>query len=264
MEQAEDQNFLKILDELVKQQQVNVNATNGQTYAFKALTTKQLKSLLQSMVDTSLNDISFNNNVLSIVNENFINTTNINISEQFNIIDRILFLLQTRCDVISNKVYMLDDNDDSFEIDLQKLVANLTEFVKNETYEKLSNTLFESNGIKIVVGIPTIKIDVEIANALYRNVTADQLEETEALQTFIGDAFLGELTKWIVSIDINSTELNYRSLSYNEKIKILETLPATLVEKVIEFVEKTKSSIQNCITVSNKILPLNSTLFSVR
>lgn len=162
---------------------------------------------------------------------------------------------------------MVNDQENAapIEVDLNVIVDNLKSFVNQVGYEKLHSTTIESDNIKATIGLPTIKVENQTNNEIYKNVKpTDLTDDSKVLEEFVGNAFLAEITKWIIQLEINNTALEYKSLSFDKKMKVLESLPASLVEKVVSYIEETKQRIQSCLTVSNKILPLNSSLFSVR
>lgn len=266
MEQVSDNEFFQLLDTIVKEQKINVPTTSKETYTFGALTTNQLKEIIQTLVDKSLSNVSFNTAVYNIIKENLIvgDLTDKPLKE-FNSLDAILFLLTARIQVISDKVYMLsDDEEGAIEVNLNSIVDNILKFVESSTSEKLHEYTVELENIKTTLGIPFLKTEIEINKELYKGVDLTSETKSSEVENFIGNAFIVEIAKWIKNIQINDRVLDFTILPYNAKVKVVEGLPAALIEKVLQYIEQTKNDIRSCLTVSNKVLPVNGSLFSIR
>lgn len=264
MEYTTDKEFFELLDAVVKEQTITVPNSDGNNYTFQTLTANQLKCLVQTLVDRSLNNLSFNSTLYQIIEQNLIKTPQLKTPNEFNTLDVTLFLLTARAQTISEKIYMLDDDNKTMEVNLTEIVNKLLNYVEFTGADNLNSTVIESNNIKAFVGIPFAKTELEINNEIYKDLNLTDETQTSKVQDFVGEAFIAEITKWIKKLDIDNKVLDYSALPFKNKVKILESLPAPLVEKILDYIEKTKKDIQGCITISNKLLPLNGSLFSVR
>lgn len=262
---AEDTNkkeFLALLETVLKQQQTSIPNSNGETYKFHPLTANQLKELVQTLADTSLTNLSFNSAVVRIMKENFIKDETLQKkAENFNILDKILFILSIRIQAVADKVYILDDNQ-PVEIDLNDTIEKLKSYAADNK-ELLEKTTITDNNINIVVGLPLATTDLEVNNHTYKNLKIKSEDEGKLEETK-GKAFIAEIVKWIQTIVIENTILNFADLNVEEKVKLLESLPASAVEKILVYIETAKQNIQDCLSYSNKVLPLDGSLFSIR
>jgi hypothetical protein len=264
MEQASDKEFFQLLDTVVKQQSITAPNTDGNIYSFQTLTANQLKELVQTLVDKSLTNLSFNSALYKIIEQNLIKEPETKPAEKFNLIDVTLFLLSARSQIISEKIYMVGEEDKALEINLQDLIKKLLDYIRTTTPENIESNVIETENIKAVIGIPFMRTETLTNNQIYKNLNLSEETKNSEVETFVGNAFIAEITKWIKTLQIEEKVLDYDNLPFNSKVKILESLPATLVEKILDYIEKTKRDMQLCITVSGKVLPLNGSLFSVR
>ena len=219
MEQANDQEFFSLLYALLKEQTISVPNTDGKTYTFQALNANQLKQLIQTLFDKSLNNISFNSTILQIMQQNLVVSEGVKPVEQFNIIDKNLFLLSARIQAIANKVYMLGDDNLPFEVELNSLIDNLVKYVTTTGIEQLNEKEIGSNNIKAVVGLPYAQVDVSINQETYQNITITEDMDPKKLEEFVGNAFIAEIAKWIKTLTINDKVLDFSSLTFKNKMK---------------------------------------------
>lgn len=256
------QEFFSLLDAALQRQHILVSNSDTQIYKFKALTTNQLKQIVQTLIDTSLTNLSFNSTIIDIMKQNYIAEESLTKTiNDFNIVDKILFILANRIQTVSDKVYILDDANEPIEIDLTDTINKFIENISNSTL--LQETTFTEEGISVIIGLPLASIDLEINQILYKNFDIKN-ENSETLEALVGKAFVAEIVKWIKQTTIQDTTLIFSELSFDDKFNLLEKLPASLTEKILNFVEDSKQTIQNCLSYSNKVLPLDGSLFTIR
>ena len=82
----------------------------------------------------------------------------------------------------------------------------------------------------------------------------------------MGEAFINEIAKTINTITLDGDKvLNLSSGSFKSRLKTVESLPASLVQSVIEFVEKYKKVTEGCLVVDESFsVPVDGSLFSTR
>lgn len=82
----------------------------------------------------------------------------------------------------------------------------------------------------------------------------DQQIISAQLTDTIGDAFVGEVSKFIREITVfhnnNETVLDYKSLTYLKRHAVLEKLPSTLIKNVLKYMEKYVNKQKDILTVT--------------
>ena len=97
----------------------------------------------------------------------------------------------------------------------------------------------------------------------------DDIKNTEDIQKILSEAFVGETSKYIQSIEINNVDVNFDSYDFSKKIKIVEKLPSGLIQKILETVSIWKKQFDEILTVEftenettyKKVLSIDSLLF---
>lgn len=257
-----EKSFLSLLEKVTDSYSLDVPNSFGTTYKFKALTTEQLKNIVQTVVDTSTAQINFHEAIFNSMKENYIG----DIQVTFNVLDKLFYIIDNRIQAVNSTLFIRGDGDSYIPIDLTEVKQKLIDLVKTNS-NMATNTALELTNVLVQVGIPTVEAERQANTEVYASLNL-QKTDTEDVQDTLGQVFLTEIVKWIKSITIEEgdkkEEINFEKLSSFTKVQILEKLPASVTEKVIDYIEKTKQTIDKCLIVSNRILPLNGSLFSVR
>lgn len=257
---AQEKDFLSLLEKVTENYTLQVPNSQGSEYKFKSLTTEQLRNIVQTVVDSSTAQISFHSAIYNTMKQNYIGESD---KIVFNILDKLLYIIDNRIQAVSPTLFIRGDGDSFIPVDLNEVKLKLTELIKNNpTLSK--DAELEVNNISVEVGIPTIEVENTINQEVYANMELDSNE----VQSTLGKVFLTEILKWIKSVTIEEAnqkqEIIFSALPPSKRMQILEKLPASITEKIIDYIEKTKQTIDSCLIVSNRILPLNGSLFSVR
>ena len=89
----------------------------------------------------------------------------------------------------------------------------------------------------------------------------------EELRNTIGETFINELTKYIMSIKVNESTIDLNQHNFKTRIKLVEQLPTTCINGVLKYIEKYKDVLEPLITHSNtgveKDLPQDATFFNM-
>jgi hypothetical protein len=52
--------------------------------------------------------------------------------------------------------------------------------------------------------------------------------------------------------------------TFENRVKVIESVPASAIQKAIEYIEKQKRVIDECLTVNGYTIPIDGSLFSLR
>ena len=253
----ENKEFYDLLNELVNEQTFDLELTNRTTVKCKQLTTAQLKELVKSVVDSPLTQSQFNSTASKIF-ENSITTSS---TAELNVIDRLLFLLETRIQTISPTTTVAH-KESSLDINFLKVKQTLIEKIKQNS-DKFAPKTIVNDQITLKVAVPSIKTDTQLNDEIYKNVSVN-VEDIEQLRKVIGEAFVNEIAKTINSVSIGEKTLDFSSVTFKSRLKTVESLPASLIQKVIEYIENYKKIIDDSLVVGDYTIPIDGSLFSLR
>jgi hypothetical protein len=220
------------LDQVDAEENIEINLPSLGKIAFKPLSTKQLKEILQSVVDTSIGANSFLKVANSIVGNNVDP-----IDGPLNIRDRdiILYTLRRECisDEWKGKTLPVLTPDKGFLRDKE---------VKFRNY-KLSLTT------------PTIHRE-----SLF--ITQIQPQQGQNLENIVGDLFIKEITKYTVGLSFKELECDFTQLETEEQVKLIEKLPPGLVHKAAKTIEEAQKEWNEVLTVDGETISIDPEFFA--
>ncbi len=255
-----NQEFYELLTSSLSKHTFSVLFTNQKTEQFRPLTTAQLKNLIKTVVDSSLTQLEFSSATLQTIKECYAGATP-NIIDELNIIDKILFLIETRIHSISPTI-TVEESSETVEIKLEDVKKNLLETVANNKDLFLDKDI-SGDEISLTIGIPSLQTEHQVDQEIYKTAKFDS-EDPEQVRKLLGEAFVIELAKSVKQIKIGDKNLDLSSLSFVERQKMVENLPALIIQQVIEYVEKYKSTINKCLVYNEHNLTIDGSLFSLR
>lgn len=259
---TENKEFFDLLNSITSEQTFSLDLSprgiNADSVAVcKQLTTLQLKSLIETVVDNKLTQYSFNSTVTKVFKDSLITS----LPYSLNIIDRLLFILKTRIQALSSTV-TIRENGEMIVVDLIKVSNNLLQRLKENQSLLVSSSATEGK-ITVNFGVALLDAEAQLNEEFYRDFNPD-IEDTEELRMVLGDSFINEIAKSLQSVTVGEKTLDLSTVSFSARLKTIETLPASLIQEVIKYIEKYKQLIDASLTVEGHSIPINASLFSLR
>lgn len=257
-----DAQFNQLLEQLKQENSFSLTLTDGNSYQFSQLTTVQLKELIKTVIDSPLTQSAFNSSSTKVFEQSLIDAGEKTLKD-FNAIDRLLFILQTRIQSISPEAKLTTKDEKKVSVNLQQVLQSLQQAVA------LNLSLFQDGSeiegkVQVTFGVPSLILDAQMNEELYKDTNL-QVENMEQLRKVIGEAFINEIAKAIKTITIDSSTIDFNTQNFKSRLKVVESLPAILTQKVIQYIEKYKEVIDKCLTVQEDlILNVDGSLFSSR
>lgn len=126
--------------------------------------------------------------------------------------------------------------------------------------DKVSQGLNESEvtykSLKVKVKTPTLKTDTSFIKKSAADNKKNKIEDEKEL---ISGMYVLELAKYIDVITFNDEELSFTSLPLSEKIRVVENLPLSLNQKILNFISKVRDYENKLITFDDgTTLPIDS------
>jgi hypothetical protein len=248
--------FLDLLTALTESETFDLLLTDNKNYKFKQLTTNNLKQLIKTVVDSPLTRAKFNITLTEIMKESLVDS-GVDF-DLLNIVDRLLFCIETRIQSISPTIVL-----SGIEVDLREVKKDLDGvFQKNPDLFKTQ--VLTKDQTVITYGIPFIKADAQLNDYIHKSKTI-KIENTEDLRNVLGEAFLNEIAKTLYSITIKDTPMDLLTVDFATRIKMIEKLPAHFIQEILTFIEKYKSLLDICLeTKAGANLTIDGSLFSIR
>jgi len=91
------------------------------------------------------------------------------------------------------------------------------------------------------------------------------VESQNDFRKILGETFINEIAKTIRTITIQDKVLDLSTVTFKSRLKTIESLPASLINNVIEYIEKYRKTLDESLVVEENIsVPIDGTLFSLR
>jgi hypothetical protein len=258
---TENKEFYDLLNSIVNEKTFNLDLSPKETQPVgtalcKPLSTIQLKRLIETIVDSPVTQSLFNSTVNKIFKECLVQPVS-----NLNVFDRLLFILETRIQSLSPTMTAQEDGV-ALEVNFRAISNKLKQLSRQNPELFLDSSATEGQ-LSITFGIPLLDTDTQLSEEIYKNVNPD-IENTDELRKILGESFVNEIAKYIKTVSVGEKALTLSTLTFKNRLKMVETLPASIIQKVIDYIEKYKKATEECLTVEGTVITIDGSLFSLR
>jgi hypothetical protein len=254
---------LQALDQVSETFTVDVWVPSLKTFIkFKQLDAKQQKELLGTVIDTSVYNINFVKVFYNIIKDNNL-SQDVDINE-LTIVDKIVIGLYLKSKISDEVTVFFGEKN---EISQKFLINEILE--KFKTYKTPEPLILQDESdkfnLKIEIFPVTIKTEYDYDSQNKNNKKAEDVKTTEDIQKIVTESFLGEISKFLSKIWINGTEIPMVGMSFVQKTRLVEKLPSTLIQKIIDNISIWKSQTDDILRVKHeeytKVISLDGSIF---
>ena len=228
--------FLSKLKDINDSNTVDVKLlSSGKTATFKLASVSQQKELIRTAFDGVDGVITRSNAINKLVEDNLVGEAEILI------VDKPAILVALRkasigSDIkVEDKVYSLD---------------NIPTIKKSEV--KLTDTI-EHDGITVELKVPNLTVDTEINKKLATEFGKLQ-EIEEKIKQSIDIVVSYESAKYIDSISVEDEKIVFEDLSVFERNEIVNNLPLSIGNKIVDFIGEVKAVADKALTVDKEVV----------
>lgn len=232
------------LKEYSEQNLVDVHVPSiNKTVKFKQLSVKQQKDLIKSALDGALSGLTINNVINNIIINNNVDKHDLLVT------DKLPIIMTLRVAAMGAKY--TDEKD--VELDLSDVVQGKLVFDAD------TETEIDHEGvINVMVAVPTINEDLKINESHHGELKKKESEISELMGSF----YVYEIVKFVRSITIEEDVIDFSKIKTSEKIQIVESLPAKLNSKIIDFIQQFRQAENTYMTVNDVQISMDARLFS--
>jgi len=229
------------LNNLTVQYDIFVPSVNRKV-KFKGLNTKQQKEAVKSALETGFIGVSFSNFLNTIIKDN----TCENI--EFLLTDKNYIITCLRVLSLSKDIKIED-----VTIDFSFILSNAAALP-----EHLKQKEINDNNLKVNLQIPSLTKDTEINRETAKKINQDKSESLS--KEAVGEMFINELVKYIDKISIDNSgkivELNFKDITFEQKVQLVEKLPLTLNSKIFDYINEVRNFEKTAFIKDGKQLDL--------
>lgn len=211
---------------------------------FKQLSLKQQKDLIKTGLEGALAGIYIDNVINSIVIENS------TFDHNYLITDKISIILKLRTNALGHLCKIDDTN-----VDIKTIVDKCLTFDIPTTKKLDFNNLIQVN-----LAVPSIDKDIATNNSQISDLTANKdLRVSDAM----GSLYVYEIVKFIDSVKIGDDELSFNDIQVKDMVKVVESLPATINNDIVKFIQDFRSKENDYLTIDSKSITIDARFFTV-
>lgn len=213
---------------------------------FKPFNIGQQKKLLKATIDNPVFQTRFIVAVYDILAEN--STEDLK-KLNLTIIDYNSILLQYRKSAYGDSITVTDEG--------VEYKANINEAIEkiNSVPPLVEQDIVEGN-IVLTLKTPTFQEQYKLEKELRDGKLNDEqiINGTTNVSSTIGDAFIGEISKYIKDITLLKGEerisVGYNNLSFADRFKVIEQLPSSLIKKALPIIGELTAKLSNSLRVT--------------
>lgn len=215
---------------------------------FRPLSVKQQKDLIKSGLDGTLGGVVISNTIGQIILDNSVSKHN------FLVTDKIPILLALRKQAFGNTFTLKEDETETkFDLDL---ILN-----KELKFTNAFQVEIKLNDTTVVAHVDVIDIENDIKINDFQLEKLKKNKDGELSDT-LGSLFIYEIVKFITKIIIDSEELDLCALPIKDRLTVIESIPVTLNNNILEYIQKFRKEELDYSTIDGKILPIDARLFA--
>lgn len=257
----ENVEFYELLNSITENKTFQLDLCANQvhkTLACKYLTTLQLTDLIKTVIDSPFTQSIFNTTATKIFRNSLVETVPL---QQLTVIDRLLFMLETRIQSLSPVITLTNNDDKSVEVPIQQVKENLVKNIK-EQINFFQPFVITHSDFTLTLDIPDLETDAKLNDEIYKDLVVDP-NDKENLRELLGDAFIYEITKYFKVLTLkNNKIMDFSNISFKERVEVVQMLPASLIQQAISYIEKQKSIVEESLIFDGFYLSVDSTFFS--
>jgi len=221
----------------------------------KALTILQQKILISAAVDTEVYNSKFVDIFYKILNENYLSEI-IQPLHLLTVLDKVFIALALRAN-INNSLSL-----QNFQVDIAVVLDQLKALITSRTIPTDPGS-FTHDNITVHYTLPTISTEVECEEA---KIVLKTENTTEQFKHILSETVTDELSKFINKIVIDKNTIILQEYTAVQRKKIIEQLPALVLEQALSYILNYKQSVERALTVSDdthtNTIQINSSFFA--
>ena len=134
----------------------------------------------------------------------------------------------------------------------------------------------EDSYYKVECMVPTIGVEYKLERELRNKVTSIQIENVDELRKTVGEAFIGEIVKYVRNVWIKSEDdvllpLDWKSFNFVDRIKIAETFKSVLLREILNYINEVRKEVDKIELVNfefggetyNRRLSIDGNFFTI-
>jgi hypothetical protein len=217
----------------------------GKEVPFDEINTAQQKRLVKSVIDSPVYNTEFIYTLRGILQENC-QDDSIDI-DKLTVIDKLVLAIALRIKSIGHTVGIEVETKDGANVNVDLELPKILEIALS-TVSEIKDANFEDAYYKVTCTVPTVGTEYKIEKELRNNVNDIEIDNVEELRETVGEAFIGELVKYIKNVQVKGDDdvlipVEWDSFNITNRIKVIETFKSSLLRNILEYINSVRAEI---------------------
>lgn len=218
---------------------------------FREINTSQQKRLIKSLIDSPVYNTELIFTLRQILKENCADPK-IDI-DNLTILDKLFIVIKMRMISIGDVIEVDFGNNNVRGFSLEGILDKAKKDIIAPSPKE-----FNIEPYTVYCSIPSILTEYRLEDEMRRNVDEVKVESNSEIRAMIGDAFIGEIVKFIDRLDIKDgdkiTRINLNDISFRNRIALIEALPIKLIEQVISYITEIRKELDKVVLISTTVV----------
>ena len=211
---------------------------------FNEINTSQQKRLVKSVLDSPVYNTEFIYTFREILKENC-QDPSVDI-DNLTIIDKLVLALGLRMKSVGDKIEVDVQTKNGENVSAGLEIPKILQMALDNLTDIAPKTI-EDPFFIIECSVPTIGIEYKLEKELRNKITNIEIEDMEELRKTVGDAFIGEVVKYISKITVKLPDGNipvdWNKFNFTERIKVVETFKTGLLKSVLDYINTVRREV---------------------
>lgn len=224
--------IINLLDEVRSNSSYEVITTKKEKLKFFPMSAEDQKTLIKVLIDSPLYNSKFSVSMYDILNNTYAGEE-VFMEKPLSILDRDIILIKSRIENVGDSFSIKTESKEDVSISLENHLKSLK--ISPPKDSKIS-----VGDITVVLNYPTILEDFKLEKHLESiiDITTSKEKSGQAeIKGIISNIFIINIIKYIRSVKIKDSEINYSSLSVADKMKITQKLNNIVIRKITEEID---------------------------
>lgn len=228
---------------------------------FKPFNVYQQKRLIKTALSADIYNSGFCVEYYNILKENYL-SDDIIAFDDLTILDKLFISLELKKNTTNIYTYISSSTKETVDINLDTLINQIKESINNNL-NLITKNSFTHNNTTVVCSVPSIY--AEMICERDRTITESK-DINDQIQNIIVETIINELAKYITQVVFKDTTINLNEYDFNNRKKILEQVPAFILEQSMNYILEYKKLIEEVLSVKlqdkTEIIQIDGSFFA--
>ena len=234
---------------------------NDKLIKFKPFNVHQQKRLIKTALSSDIYNSLFCVEYYTILQENYL-SNDIIAFDNLSTLDKLFISLELKKNTNTIYKYTSSSTKEIVDINLEDLIQQIKTSI-SENSSLIKENIFTHNNTTVVCNIPSMHAEMICERD---RATIESTDINDQIQNIIVETIINELAKYTTQVTFGETTINLNQHEFNNRKKILEQVPAYILEQSMNYILEYKKLIEQLLSIKvgdkTEILQIDGSFFA--